>query len=64
MGGSARPGGCERCGRQDDLSYVGWAYYCKQCRMEIERERTQHLLQVRALERLEQEMNAPKETRR
>lgn len=63
MGGAARPGGCERCGRSDGVSYVGWAYYCQQCRMEIERERTQHALRMRALERLEQEMTAPKDKR-
>lgn len=46
-------GGCERCGREDHLTYYHWQFLCPECRevlaREAEREHDQALRLDRAL---------------
>ena len=55
MGGAARPGGCERCGRQENISYTGWQFLCNDCRAELVREKTREAAKARAVARVEAE---------
>ena len=38
MGGGVRPGGCERCGRMEGVTYAGWQYLCRLCRAALHTE--------------------------
>lgn len=31
MAAEVRPGGCERCGRTEDLHYHHWQFLCTEC---------------------------------
>lgn len=55
MGGAVRPGGCERCGQQVEVTYTGWQYLCKVCRSEFEREKAQEARKARLLAQLEEQ---------
>ena len=55
MGGAARPGGCERCGRQEAVSYTGWQFLCNECRAELVREKARETAKARAVAKVEEE---------
>ena len=55
MGGAARPGGCERCGRQENVSYTGWQFLCNECRAELVREKARESSKARAMAKVEAE---------
>jgi hypothetical protein len=41
MSAEVHPGGCERCGREDHVTYVHWQFLCPECRqvLAVEQER-------------------------
>ncbi len=55
MGGGVRPGGCERCGKTEQVSYSGWMYLCHTCREELQREQEQEARRARMLAKVEEE---------
>jgi hypothetical protein len=32
MNNQGHPGSCERCGREQDVHFIGWQFLCKLCR--------------------------------
>ena len=55
MGGAARPGGCESCGRLVQVSYTGWQFLCNDCRSELVREKAREAAKARAAAKVEAE---------
>lgn len=55
MGGGVRPGGCERCGKSEDVTYSGWVYLCRTCREEMQREKEQESRKARLMARLDED---------
>ena len=50
---AVKPGGCERCGRTEGLTYKGWQFLCKECRAGLEQEHTQQTVRSKLIANLE-----------
>lgn len=50
MSGCETPGGCERCGRHEPVTYSHWMFLCAECRVELVREKEQETRFVHQLE--------------
>lgn len=53
MGGGVRPGGCERCGREEPVVYTGWQFLCADCRVELSREKAQEAQRAQLMAQVE-----------
>ena len=59
MGGGVRPGGCERCGREEPVVYTAWQFLCADCRVELSREKAQESQRAELLAQAERSRSRP-----